>query len=101
MRKLAFTMALIIFFCSAFFLLSCNSGNTTSDRNVEETDDSNVENNIPPTEQAYILNKNTKKFHFSDCYVIALMNEENKITFFGNRESVINQGYKPCLKCNP
>lgn len=49
----------------------------------------------------YILNKNTKKFHYPSCGSVKQMKESNKKYFSGNRQDVINQGYDPCKKCNP
>lgn len=49
----------------------------------------------------YILNKNTHKFHYKNCYTIDLMNEENKVYCDDSRDSIIEHHYKPCKKCNP
>lgn len=49
----------------------------------------------------YILNTNTRKFHYSSCYTIKQMKESNKLPYTGTREEVIAQGYDPCKKCNP
>lgn len=57
----------------------------------------------PPEPQAvdYILNKNTKKFHYPSCSSVNEMKEKNKRAYSGNREDVIAQGYVPCKRCNP
>ncbi len=49
----------------------------------------------------YILNKNTKKFHYSWCGSVKQMKESNKIYFTGSRNDVVARGYDPCKKCNP
>ena len=49
----------------------------------------------------YILNKNTKKFHYPSCSSVRDMKEKNKEYFSGTREEVISRGYKPCKRCNP
>jgi len=49
----------------------------------------------------YILNKNTKKFHYPSCKSVKQMKESNKTYFTGNRDDIINQGYEPCKNCNP
>ena len=51
--------------------------------------------------KTYILNKNTKKFHKPDCYSVKQMNESNKRTYTGTRESIIEMGYAPCQNCHP
>ena len=50
---------------------------------------------------SYILNKNTKKFHYPKCSSVSDMKEKNKIYFSGTREEAIAQGYVPCKRCNP
>ena len=49
----------------------------------------------------YILNKNTKKFHYPSCSSVSDMKEKNKEYFSGTREEAISRGYKPCKRCNP
>lgn len=49
----------------------------------------------------YILNINSKKFHYPDCSSVDQMNESNKQEFYGTRDEAIAQGYDPCGRCNP
>jgi DNA-entry nuclease len=49
----------------------------------------------------YILNINTKKFHYSDCSSVKQMSEKNKEEYEGSREELIEDGYEPCKRCNP
>ena len=49
----------------------------------------------------YILNKNTKVFHYPGCSSVKQMNESNKIYFNGTRQQAIDKGYRPCGRCNP
>lgn len=49
----------------------------------------------------YILNKNTKKFHYPQCSSVSDMKEKNKVYFAGTRDEAIAQGYVPCKRCNP
>lgn len=49
----------------------------------------------------YILNKNTHKFHYKDCYTIDQMSQKNKVYCDDNRTSIIQHNYVPCKKCNP
>lgn len=53
------------------------------------------------TEQTYVLNTGTKKFHLPDCDGATSMKSENRKEYTGTRESLIEQGYTPCKKCNP
>ena len=49
----------------------------------------------------YVINTNTKKFHRPDCKSAASMKEENRKTYKGSREELIQKGYEPCQSCNP
>lgn len=54
-----------------------------------------------PQSNTYILSRNTQKFHLPSCGYVDRIKEENKGTFSGNRNELIQQGYEPCGKCNP
>ena len=62
----------------------------------EENNYSNEETNT-----TYVLNTNTKKFHYPDCDSVNQMKEKNKEIFVGSRNEVISMGYSPCGKCKP
>ena len=49
----------------------------------------------------YILNTNTKKFHYPTCSCVNDMKEKNKQEFFGTRDEAISNGYSPCGRCKP
>ena len=49
----------------------------------------------------YILNTNTKKFHYPSCSSVDAMKESNKQSYTGSRDDLISQGYSPCKRCNP
>ena len=49
----------------------------------------------------YILNTNTKKFHYPSCSSVKQMKASNKKEYIGSRDDLIAQGYDPCKKCNP
>ena len=65
---------------------------------VEETAPETTEGE---TQANYIVNKNTKKFHYPNCSSVKDMKEENKLAFTGPREELIQQGYQPCKRCKP
>lgn len=50
---------------------------------------------------SYILNTNTKKFHFPSCASVETIKPKNKSEYTGAREDLIAQGYSPCKRCNP
>lgn len=63
-----------------------------------------TEQSNPPAqnvESTYILNVNTKKFHYPSCSSVKQMSDKNKQTYTGSRDDLISQGYDPCKKCNP
>ena len=52
-------------------------------------------------ENTYILNTNSHKFHDPSCSGVDKMKEENKETYTGSRDELIEQGYSPCGICKP
>lgn len=49
----------------------------------------------------YVLNKNSKKFHKSDCGSVEDIKAENKVLTDKSREELIENGYSPCKSCDP
>ena len=70
---------------------------------LENNDDHFDEQNEDDlTEQfTYILNTNTKRFHYSWCDSVKDMSEKNKKGSNDSREDIISEGYIPCKRCNP
>lgn len=54
-----------------------------------------------PAEAEYILNRNTGVFHYPWCSSVDQMKESNKIYFTGDRQEAIDDGYRPCKRCEP
>ena len=50
---------------------------------------------------SYVLNTNTKKFHYPDCKSVRQMKEKNKWYYDGTRSEIIAMGYDPCGNCHP
>lgn len=53
------------------------------------------------TAQEYILNTFSRKFHLPSCSGVESMNQENRQSFTGTRDQLIQQGYSPCGRCKP
>lgn len=51
--------------------------------------------------QQYVLNTNTKKFHYPSCSSVSQMKAKNRKDFTGTREEIIAMGYDPCGNCHP
>ena len=49
----------------------------------------------------YILNTNSKKFHYPDCRSAASISPKNREEYVGSRDVLIEMGYVPCKNCNP
>lgn len=62
---------------------------------------SKTETNNTQTEASYVLNTNTKKFHYPDCKSVADMKAKNRKDVNATREELVSQGYDPCSRCNP
>ena len=54
-----------------------------------------------PVGSAYVLNWNTMKFHYPDCSSVADIYPANREDVNLDRESIIQQGFEPCKRCNP
>lgn len=65
----------------------------------EKTDKMIAEND--ETQNEYVLNTNTKKFHYKDCASVYDIRNENKETFNGTKKELQEKGYKPCGRCEP
>lgn len=49
----------------------------------------------------YVLNTNSKKFHYPDCSSVLDMKQSNKVYTTKTREEIVKDGYSPCGKCKP
>lgn len=49
----------------------------------------------------YVLNTNTKKFHYPSCSSVKQIKDKNKADFTGTRDELISRGFDPCGKCHP
>lgn len=72
---------------------SSNGGNVSN----ENAGSSDTQEN----EQVYVLNTNTKKFHYPSCSSVGSISESNKQTYNGTRSELIADGYSPCGNCKP
>ena len=54
-------------------------------------------------EVTYVANrrKGSHLFHKPTCSSVDDMSEHNKVFFYGDRQEVIDAGYRPCQRCNP
>lgn len=70
---------------------------------LEEEDTNSKENEpyIPDEKVTYIINMNTGRFHLPGCQSVQDMKDKNRKEFFGTREELMEEGYKPCGRCNP
>ena len=53
------------------------------------------------TEQTYVLNTNSKKFHKETCSYADSISDANRDTYTGDREHLIEEGYTACGVCKP
>ena len=67
--------------------------NSSSDNNENDDNESSG--------TTYILNTNSKKFHYPTCSSAEAISEKNRGEYTGDREDLIAQGYSPCGRCDP
>ena len=60
-----------------------------------------VTNNASSDKVTYVLNTNTKKFHYPSCSSVGQMKDENKKVVTCSHDEVIKMGYDPCKRCDP
>lgn len=53
------------------------------------------------SEETYIINTSTKKYHKPTCHYVSSMNESNKEEFTGEKEQLEADGYSACGVCKP
>lgn len=56
---------------------------------------------IPAGQLNFVLNTNTKKFHYACCPSAGTISARNRQNYYGTRESVVSMGYEPCNNCRP
>lgn len=54
-----------------------------------------------PITHDYVINTNTRKFHYSDCRHAKQIQSQNREDTTCTRDSLIAQDYEPCAVCNP
>lgn len=74
-----------------------NKKETTTKKKVETTKSGADNSEV----RLYVLNTNTKKFHYPSCGSVKKIKEKNYSEFEGTREKVIAKGYEPCGNCHP
>lgn len=102
MKKLfILLLSMCLIFCG------CNNTNERESIKINLPNDDSVngyrvitESSEDNIEYSYWGNKNSKKFHKSDCYTYNKTKSEN-IIHFNNKEEYLNNNYKPCQICKP
>ena len=78
--------------------LESSSSSGKSAKSNESKDLSSVDSDTADT---YILNTNTRKFHYPNCSSVKQISDSNKKEFTGSRKELLDMGYEPCGNCNP
>ena len=74
---------------------------TVFPQDTESVDRSGTSEEERDTEDSYVLNTNTYKFHRPSCDSVADMKDKNKIVTEESRNEIIRKGYEPCGRCKP
>ena len=65
----------------------------------------NIANTSPvvviPSGTTYVLNTNTRKFHYPSCSSAGDIKPSNRRDVSASRDEIMAQGYIPCKRCNP
>ena len=121
------SMLLVLTFCTSFYACGENTETsvTTETTNVSETEKITTTETTTETvaqttevsvativteittsastktERDYILNTNSKKFHYPTCHSAEKISDKNRKEYHGTRDDLISQGYSACGICNP
>ena len=94
-RKIALPLVL------ALLLTACRPQPTVTvyvERRAEEVARSV---SVPDTGERYILNPSSQRFHRPGCVWADRIDPDRRIDFSGDRETLIEVGYRPCHYCKP
>lgn len=81
-----------------FFALPADTGNNTG----TDTGTRFTERDVTVTTgTTYVLNNNTKKFHYPTCGSVKKIKEKNYGESTESRDALIAKGYSPCGNCHP
>lgn len=81
--------------------VNVKSGETLPEINDENDNRTEVGGSTEGEECDYILNTNTKKFHYVGKSCAPKSDSKNYKEYTGTREDLINEGYSPCGTCKP
>lgn len=84
--------------CFNVYLYNVQPGVTINYKTGDSSESGTADNDKSIT---YILNTNTKKFHYPTCSSVNRMAEKNKKKSTKSRASIIADGYSPCGICRP
>lgn len=76
------------------------TNNTTSSSKPTTSEEENTNTNNTGSTK-YVLNTNTKKFHYPSCGSAGRIAAKNYAESNQSRDSLIAQGYSPCGNCDP
>lgn len=74
---------------------------TAAELAYTEKTDADLAVTVMSNERTYVLNTNTHKFHYPDCPSVKDIKPKNYQETTLSRDELIDQGYKPCGRCNP
>lgn len=77
---------------------SGGNGGGAGNPNIGQLEENEID---APAGTTYVLNTNTKKFHYESCKSAKKIKDKNRAYHTGTREECINMGYDPCGNCHP
>ncbi len=81
---------------------SVNPSAATTDTGTETTSNGKLDDHSKADDaREYVLNTNTKRFHYPSCSSVDDMKEKNKWRGTFSRAELIAHGYKSCGRCHP
>lgn len=87
--------------------LASDRGQTVDNKNkdtkksTKKDSDKKESNKETIKKETFVLNKNTKKFHRTDCSSVKTIAKKNYSEYQGTAEEIMKDGYEPCKRCKP
>ena len=92
----------IVFYSDGTSVSYVSEKNSSADSSLNQSETVSADSSASAsTEQTYILNTSSQKFHSPSCSSVSKMSEKNREEYTGTREELLAMGYEACGSCNP
>lgn len=80
---------------------SASGSDKTNESKPQKPTEQETQASSSQTSSTYVLNTNSKKFHYPDCSSAKKISSKNRAESNKSRDTLIAEGYSPCGNCDP